>query len=55
MEKTLETLDRFIEAMLQIDHEAQEDPEKLRQAPTRTPVGRLNEAAAARNLDICYR
>ena len=53
--ETLETLDRFIEAMLQIDHEAQEDPEKLRQAPTRTPVGRLNEAAAARNLDICYR
>ncbi len=52
--ETVETMDRFIETMLQIDREAQEDPEKIHQAPTRTPVGRLNEAAAARNLDICY-
>lgn len=52
--ETLETLDSFIEAMLQIDREAQENPEKLHQAPETTPVGRLNEAAAARNLDICF-
>jgi len=47
-----ETLDAFAEAMLQTAREAREDPELLRAAPRTAPVGRLNEAKAARELDI---
>lgn len=43
-----ETLDEFIATMLDIAREARESPETLRRAPTRTPVGRLDEARAAR-------
>jgi len=52
--ETLEALDRFIEVMLQIDEEARNTPNKLREAPTLTPVARLNEAMAARKLDVVY-
>ena len=44
-----ETLDFFIEAMLQIAKEAREEPEKVTQAPHTTPVTRLDEVGAARN------
>ena len=43
-----ETLDRFVAVMRQIAREAEEDPEKVRQAPYTTPVRRLDEALAAR-------
>jgi glycine dehydrogenase subunit 2 len=43
-----ETLDQFIDAMLAIAREAREQPDLLHQAPTRTPIGRLDEARAAR-------
>src|SRR5690554_30872 len=43
-----ETLDYFIDTMLQIAREAQETPEKVTQAPHTTPVTRLDEVAAAR-------
>jgi glycine cleavage system P protein (glycine dehydrogenase) subunit 2 len=43
-----ETLDEFIEAMLSIAREARETPDIVRNAPTHTPVGRLDEARAAR-------
>ncbi len=43
-----ETLDEFIDAMLSIAREARETPDVVRNAPTRTPVGRLDEARAAR-------
>jgi len=43
-----ETLDEFIEAMLSIAREAHESPDTVRNAPTRTPIGRLDEARAAR-------
>ncbi|MCX8072489.1 MAG: aminomethyl-transferring glycine dehydrogenase subunit GcvPB [Candidatus Binatia bacterium] len=43
-----ETLDAFIEAMLQIAREARETPETLKAAPVHTPVGRIDEARAAR-------
>ncbi|MBI4523440.1 MAG: aminomethyl-transferring glycine dehydrogenase subunit GcvPB [Deltaproteobacteria bacterium] len=43
-----ETLDAFAEAMLSIAREARENPEIVRQAPHLTPVGRLDEARAAR-------
>ncbi|HEV8376143.1 MAG TPA: aminomethyl-transferring glycine dehydrogenase subunit GcvPB [Candidatus Polarisedimenticolia bacterium] len=44
----IEDLDAFVDAMLRIAKEAEEDPEMLRKAPHTTPVGRLDEAAAAR-------
>ncbi|MEA2645561.1 MAG: glycine dehydrogenase subunit 2 [Chloroflexota bacterium] len=43
-----ETLDAFAEAMEQIWHEIETEPETVRQAPHRTPVGRLDEVRAAR-------
>lgn len=43
-----ETLDEFAEAMIQIAKEAEESPESLSQAPTTTPLERLDEVLAAR-------
>ncbi|GBD25334.1 putative glycine dehydrogenase (decarboxylating) subunit 2 [bacterium HR30] len=43
-----ETLDAFIAAMLEIAREAQEAPQRLKEAPVHTPVGRVDEARAAR-------
>jgi glycine dehydrogenase subunit 2 len=47
-------LDYFAEAMIKIDDEINKDAEKLYQAPFTTPVRRLDEVAAARNLNINY-
>lgn len=44
-----ETLDSFADALLEIAREAGENPEVVRSAPHNTVVGRLDEAAAARN------
>ena len=46
--ETPETLDGFIDAMLAIAQEAKDDPEMVKSAPHSTPVGRLDEARAAR-------
>jgi glycine dehydrogenase subunit 2 len=48
--ESLQTLDAFAEAMLAIAREAQEDPERVRSAPAATPVARLDETRAAREL-----
>ena len=48
--ETKETLDAFIEVMKQIAREAQEDPERLKNAPHDTPVRRLDEVRAIRDL-----
>ena len=48
-----QTLDRFAETMLQIAKEAREYPELLHEAPHNTPVGRLDEVKAARDLVLC--
>jgi glycine dehydrogenase subunit 2 len=50
-----ETLDAFCDALLSIAKEAETDPALLKQAPTRAPVGRLDEAWAARNLDVRWK
>jgi glycine dehydrogenase subunit 2 len=50
-----ETLDAFADAMRRIAAEAERDPDSLRQAPLTTPVSRLDEALAARDMDVCYR
>lgn len=49
-----ESLDAFIAAMKKIAEEASTSPELLRNAPTTTPVRRLDEAKASRELDVCY-
>ena len=46
-----ETLDAFCDAMLAIAAEVEQNPEALQQAPTTTPVGRLDEVKAARELN----
>jgi glycine dehydrogenase subunit 2 len=47
-----ESLDHFVAALEQIRREAQERPELLQTAPHATPVGRLDEARAARDPDL---
>ena len=49
-----ETLDHFASVMEKIAEEAATDPGLLHEAPTTTPVRRLDEAAAARNPDLCW-
>jgi len=46
------TLDAFVDAMRQIADEAKTHPEKLLQAPHKTPVRRLDEVRAARELTV---
>ncbi len=47
-----ETLDAFIDAMIEIAGLAENDPEKLKAAPVTTPVSRPDEVAAAKHLNI---
>jgi len=47
-----ETLDRFIDAMKRIRKEAQENPAALKEAPRNTPVRRLDEVRAVKELRI---
>ena len=47
-----ETLDTFIAVMESIAQEVKETPEVLHEAPHFTPVGRLDEARAARQPDL---
>jgi glycine dehydrogenase subunit 2 len=53
--ESIEILDSFVEAMLLIAEEAHNDPEMLKTAPHNTPVGRLDEVRAARQLVLCCR
>jgi len=47
-----ETLDRFAAALIELAARARENPDELRRAPVTTPVGRLDEVAAARAMDL---
>lgn len=49
-----ETLDAFIEVMIQIAKEVEEQPEMVQEAPHHTVVGRLDEALAARKPVLRY-
>jgi glycine dehydrogenase subunit 2 len=49
-----EMLDYFAEAMIKIDDEINREVDILQHAPYTTPVRRLDEVAAARNLNINY-
>lgn len=50
--ETKETIDRFIDAMLDIDKRIDANPEAVRQAPLNTPIGRLDETKANRELNL---
>ncbi|MBS1992925.1 MAG: aminomethyl-transferring glycine dehydrogenase subunit GcvPB [Cyanobacteria bacterium SZAS LIN-2] len=50
--ESMETLDRFADIMLGIDKETIEDPDTVRNAPFKTPVGKLDEAMAARKPNL---
>ena len=50
--ESLETLDHFVDVMREIAELAATDPDAVKRAPTTTPVGRLDEAAAARRPDL---
>lgn len=50
-----ETMDEFCDALIHISQEAQEHPELLRTAPHITPVTRVSETYAARNLITSHR
>ncbi|MBT2693431.1 aminomethyl-transferring glycine dehydrogenase subunit GcvPB [Bacillus sp. ISL-55] len=49
-----ETLDAFIDAMIQIAKEAEENPEIVQEAPHSTVVGRMDETTAARKPILRY-
>jgi glycine dehydrogenase subunit 2 len=49
-----ETLDAFIDIMIQIAKEAEENPEIVQEAPHSTVVGRLDETTAARKPILRY-
>ncbi|MDH5632522.1 MAG: aminomethyl-transferring glycine dehydrogenase subunit GcvPB [Gammaproteobacteria bacterium] len=49
-----DTLDRFVEAMVEIETEAREQPEMVKSAPHTMPVRRLDDVRAARELDLVW-
>ncbi|UQX54440.1 aminomethyl-transferring glycine dehydrogenase subunit GcvPB [Cytobacillus pseudoceanisediminis] len=49
-----ETLDAFVDAMIQIAKEAEENPEIVQEAPHTTVIGRLDETMAARKPVLRY-
>jgi len=51
--ETRESLDMFADALLSIADEAETSPELVLSAPVSTPVKRLDEAQASRQLNIC--
>jgi len=50
-----ETIDAFVEALEKIAIEAETTPEVIFNAPHNAPVRRLDEALAARNLDLAWK
>lgn len=50
--ESIEALDRFVEVLTTIKQEAEHEPDKVRGAPYRLPVRRLDDVRAARELDL---
>jgi glycine dehydrogenase subunit 2 len=49
-----DTLDHFVSVMSELVELAKTDPEKLHEAPVSTPVGRLDEVKAARDMRLSF-
>ncbi|MEA3431258.1 MAG: aminomethyl-transferring glycine dehydrogenase subunit GcvPB, partial [candidate division WOR-3 bacterium] len=47
-----DTLDRFVDAMIRIQKEAKQSPDILHRAPENTPVRRLDEIKAVKELKV---
>lgn len=52
--ESLQTLDAFADALIQILQEAKTQPELLKQAPLTLPISRLDEVKAAREPDVVF-
>lgn len=52
--ETRETLDEFVAAMIEILHTIETDSASLHAAPITTPIGRVDEVAAARTLNLVF-
>jgi len=48
------SLDRFADALIEIAKAAESSPESVTAAPTTTPVARLDEARAAKDLNVAW-
>ena len=48
-----QSLDALADALIKIAEEAHTDPDLLKTAPHTTPIGRLDEVKAARDLVLC--
>ena len=53
--ESVETLDAFADALIAIARECETDPELVKSAPHDAPVGRLDEATAARHPNLRWR
>ena len=53
--ESLETIDGFIDALLEIPREAEADPQLVTSAPHEAPVRRLDETTAARQPNLRWR
>ena len=49
-----DTLDAFINAMIEIDEESRENPEMVKNAPYSTPVKRVDDTRAVRKLNVKF-
>ncbi len=52
--ETRETLDAFIKVMIELKELAEKQPEAFAAMPRTTPVGRLDEVAAAKNMNLAF-
>jgi len=50
-----ESIDAFIDTMIEIAHLAIENPSLIKQAPFSMPIKRLDEVRAARQPDLCWK
>ena len=53
--ETKETLDKFADAMINIAKEAEQNPQLLKNAPTNTPIKRLDEVRAVKKLNVRFK
>jgi len=51
--EAIENLDAFCDAMIQISNEAKTNPELVKNAPHTLATGRLDDAYAAKNINVC--
>ena len=52
--ESMETLDDFINAMIEIAKECEENPDLLKNAPLNTPVKRVDDTLAVRQLNVKF-